>query len=258
MMLSTTRNNLLLRAKGAGKIAVSLLFWCALWGVLAVLLGKPVLLPTPWAVVRRLGSLAVTAEYWKSVAFSFLRIFTGYVLGCACGILLAFLCARFGAVRVLFQPFLSVVRSVPVSSFIILALVWIGRENVPIFIAFLMVLPIVVGNLCEGFGQIDIQLAEVAKVYRFGVWKTFRYVTLPALLPFFVSAAQTSLGLAWKAGVAAEVLCSLSASIGGQIYASKLYLDTESLFAWTVTVILISMLIEKLIFAKKKKEGKRP
>ena len=111
-----------------------------------------------------------------------------------------------------------------------------------------MVLPIVAGNVLTGLRAADKDLLEVCKLYRFSFGKTVRTLYLPALMPYFLTAARTSLGLSWKAGIAAEVLCSLSASIGGQIYEAKVYLETPSLFAWTITVIFLSMLIESLIF----------
>jgi NitT/TauT family transport system permease protein len=172
----------------------------------------------------------------------------GFLLGLFCGVLLGALAGRFPLFEILFRPWAVMIKSVPVASFIILALVWIGRTRVPSFSAFLMVLPILTGNMTAGLRAADPELWEVCRLYRFGPLKTVRFLYIPAVRPYFLSAARTSLGMAWKAGIAAEVLCSLSASIGGQIYESKLYLETPALFAWTITVICISMMIEKLLF----------
>ena len=57
----------------------------------------------------------------------------------------------------------------------------------------------------------------------------------------------TAIGLAWKSGVAAEVLCLPKAAIGTQVYYSKIYLETPSLFAWTAVVIVLSMLLERIV-----------
>ncbi len=232
------------------KGVAAFLFWLMIWTGAALIVAQPVLLPTPLAVVKKLVVFVTTGEYWLTILFSCLRIFIGYSLGCLFGCLTAFLCSRSIVAESLISPFLSVIRTVPVASFIILALVWIGRESVPVFIAFLMVLTVISGNVYEGFRHVDNSLAEVAFIYRFGFWKRMRTLEIPAAAPYFFSAAKTSLGLAWKAGVAAEVLCSLRRSVGGRIYDSKLYLETDSLFAWTITVIVISMTIEKLIFRR--------
>lgn len=224
------------------------LFWMGVWVVLAAIVNKTVLLPSPREVFRVLLSLVMLPSFWGSIAASLARILLGFIIGGASAVLLSILCFRFPIADALISPVLAVIRSVPVASFIILALVWLGRERVPSFTAFLMVLPIFTGNVIAGLKSADTSLREVCLVYRFGLWKTIRLLYLPAVRPYFLSAAHTSLGMAWKAGVAAEVLCSLSASIGGQIYESKLYLEIPSLFAWTIMVICISMLIEKLLF----------
>ena len=67
---------------------------------------------------------------------------------------------------------------------------------------------------------------------------------LPSLSPYFLSACRSAIALAWKAGIAAEVLCVPTRSIGRAIYEGKTYLMTEELFAWTFLVVIISVLIE--------------
>ena len=70
---------------------------------------------------------------------------------------------------------------------------------------------------------------------------------LPHCLPYFSAGALTSLGLAWKAGIAAEVLCTPNHSIGKQVYDAKVYMETAEVFAWTLVVILLSLALEKLL-----------
>ena len=247
MKKSTTRTDPF-RSSLPLRICTALLFWGALWWIASLIVDKEVLLPSPAAVIRVFTVLLQSGDFWLSILLSLLRILLGYFCGCILGVLTAALCFRSALADTLVAPLLSVIRAAPVASFIILALVWIERGLVPAFIAFLMVLPIIAGNVQTALRHVDKELLEVAALYRFDFLKTIRYVYLPAVRPYFRSGARTSLGLAWKAGVAAEVLCSLSASIGGNIYESKLYLETDALFAWTLTVILISILIEKLLF----------
>ncbi|MBQ8746540.1 MAG: ABC transporter permease subunit [Clostridia bacterium] len=227
----------------------ALVFWIALWAILAAWVDKEVLLPSPVSVGRVLVELILLPSYWVAIGASLLRILVGFLIGCAVGIVLAVLCFRFAVADALISPALSVIRAVPVASFIILALVLIGTGAVPSFTAFLMVLPIVAANTKTGIASADPGLREVCRLYRFGILKTVRLLYIPSIRPYFLTAARTSLGLAWKAGIAAEVLCSsLPRSIGGEIYDSKVYLEMPALFAWTITVILISMGIESLLF----------
>ena len=53
--------------------------------------------------------------------------------------------------------------------------------------------------------------------------------------------------MGWKAGIAAEVLTVPPLSIGKNIFEAKLYLETTELFAWTLTVILLSLVIERIL-----------
>ena len=147
----------------------------------------------------------------------------------------------------LLSPAIRVIRATPVASFILLVLLWTGRNTVSVIIAALMVLPVVWGNLSRGIQETDPQLLEMAKAYRFSSFKTIRLIYIPSLHPYFLSAITTAMGLAWKSGVAAEVLCLPKQAIGTQIYNTKLYLEIPDLFAWTVVVILLSLALEKLL-----------
>ena len=110
-----------------------------------------------------------------------------------------------------------------------------------------MVVPVVWENLFRGIRAADPQLLEMAKAYRFSAVKTAVLIYLPSLRPYFSAALTTAMGLAWKSGAAAEVLCLPKRAIGTQIYNSKLYLEIPDLFAWTVVVVTLSLILEKLL-----------
>lgn len=235
--------------KRLGKNGIVLAFWLLVWAALAGLVGRELLLPGPLVVLKRLFILAQTADFWLIAAVSLGRILLGAVIGVAAGTLLAVLTSRFKLVDALFSPLLTIVRSTPVASFILLVLIWVGRDILPMVIVVLMVMPVVWGNVSAGIAGTDGKLLQMAKLYRFGARRTVTRVYVPAALPHFLSACRTSLGLAWKAGVAAEVLTVPQLSIGRHLYEAKLYLETVDLFAWTVVVIALSLLIEKLLAA---------
>ena len=140
-------------------------------------------------------------------------------------------------------------RAVPVVSFILFVLLWTRRGLVPVVVSALMVLPVVWGNVSRGIRETDPRLLEQAGALRFSRLKTVRLVYLPSVRPYFLSAVVTSLGLAWKSGVAAEVLCRPAWAVGTQIVQARDYLETPSLFAWTLVVLLLSLALEKLLSA---------
>ncbi|MCD8330633.1 MAG: ABC transporter permease subunit [Lachnospiraceae bacterium] len=229
------------------KSALPAVFWLTVWQGAAAWVDQELLIPSPLAVLRQLGELAAMPLFWRSAGFSLLRIFCGALGGTALGILCAVLTCRSLWADRLLSPALRVIRSTPVASFIILLLLWFPPGRVPGIISGLMVLPVIWESVGAGIRNTPPELLEMCRVYHFGRRKTIRYVYIPAIRPHFASGVCNAIGLAWKSGVAAEVLCLPKASIGTQIYYSKIYLETPSLFAWTLVVILLSLLLEKLI-----------
>lgn len=234
-----------------------LLVWLGVWQLGSMAIQQEILLASPTAVARALGRLCGTALFWQSIAGSFGRISLGFLLAMAAGGLLAAASHRFPLVETLFRPLMTGIKSTPVASFVILALVWIKAQNLSVFISFLMAFPIAYTNLLAGLRAVDPKLLEMAKVFRVGWMRQFLYLYLPQLWPFLVSAATLSLGLSWKSGVAAEVIGLPRGSIGEQLYQAKIFLATDELFAWTLVVILISMAAEKLLLALLRRAGRR-
>ena len=227
-----------------GRVLLPVLFWLGVWQLAAAAVGQELLLPGPAAVGRRLLELAAGAVFWQTALASLLRIFGGLLLGVALGALLAGLTAWVPLLDWVLTPAVKVVRATPVASFILLVYLWVERGRVPGLISALMVLPVVWGNVTRGIAETDPQLLELARASGFGRGRTLRRIYIPSVLPYFASGCRTALGLAWKAGVAAEVLCQPQNAIGTQIYNTKYYLETPSLFAWTLVVIALSFLLE--------------
>ena len=239
-------------------------FWLGVWQLCALLVdrsmggrGNELLLPYPATVLAALTHLAGTGEFWESVLLSLLRVLAGLVVGAGLGGLAAALtCASAWADRLL-SPAIRVVRAAPVASFILLVLLWTGRDQVPVVIVALMVLPVVWDSLSQGIRATDAQWLELARAYRFSRWKTVRLIYLPGLRPHLSAALTTATGLAWKSGVAAEVLCLPSTALGTEIYQTKYYLEIPELFAWTGVAVVLSLLLEHLLRRALARWGRR-
>lgn len=240
-------------AAGAGVA----LFWLLVWEGAALLIRQELLIPTPLTVLRTLWRLVGTPLFWKSAGFSLLRVAGGFLAAVAAGCAAAALTTRFTIAHALLAPVLHIVRAASVASFIILALVWFRTDVLPLFIAFLMVMPLVWANVEKGIRETDRTLLEMARVYRFGRLKTLLRVQLPSVMPYFLAACTTGLGFAWKSGIAAEVICRPALSIGRQLQDAKIYLETPEVFAWTGTVVALSILLEKGLLRLAKHLGRR-
>ena len=227
----------------------AVVFWLLVWQAGSMLLGQEILLVSPLRAASRLAELVGTASFWSSIGFSFRRIAGGFLLALFAGTVLAAFSSRYRRVRELAAPLMFTIKSVPVASFIILALVWLSSKNLSVMIAFLIVLPVIYGNVLAGFEAADRKMLEMADVFRIPPGRRMRYVYLPQIYPYFKSACGIALGLCWKAGVAAEVIGIPVGSIGEKLQQAKVYLDTPDLFAWTFVIVVISVLFEKIFLA---------
>lgn len=237
------------KARRAVTTLVVAALWLLIWEALYRLVGADVLLASPLQVGRRLVQLVGQGEFWRITLTSLGRVLMSYALGVAVGAALAVLTFNLPWLRAFLSPMLAIVRAMPVASFIILALVWLTSRRVPVLTGFLMVLPIVWGNVETGIRAADPELLEMAAVFGMTRRQKLMGIYAPAVLPYFVTACTMSLGLCWKASIAAEVLGSPKFSIGAQLYNAKIYLETADLFAWTVVVVVLSMALEKLFAA---------
>ncbi len=237
--------------------ALCALFWLSLWQLLAISVGKEVILPAPLTTLNRVVSLAATGDFWLKCGMSLLRIGIGFLLAAVAGGIIAVFTAFVPVLKALFSPAMSVVKATPVASFIVLALVWMKSGSIPTFTAFLMVLPIIWFNTHAGLLSANGDLLEMARAYKLSPATIFKKVYLPSALPYYTAACGTGAGLAWKAGIAAEVLGRTALSMGGEIYDSKIYLETVDLFAWTAVLIIFSVVFEKLILVWLRRMNRR-
>lgn len=228
---------------------IAVLLWLAVWQAAAMALGQRLLLASPVSVAVRLCTLWREPAFFATVWFSFVRILSGFLSALLLGTVLAALSGKFLFLEVLLRPLFSAIKTVPVASFIIISLIWLSSSQLSMFISFLMVLPIVYTNLLAGIRSADRKMDEMAQVFQIPWHRRFLHLRLPQLYPYLLSACSVSLGLSWKAGVAAEVIGIPDHSIGEMLYQSKAYLNTVDLFAWTVVIVAVSIAFEKLFLA---------
>ncbi len=233
----------------------ALIFWTAAWYLAARMMDNPLLLPGPVQVLRCLGTLMLTEAFWQTVAVSIGRILLGVISAVLLGCILAVATSFSRLMEVLIAPAMTAMQATPVASFTILVLIWVNRDYVPVLICGMMVLPVVWNSVSTGIQVTDPQLLEMAKVYRLSRLQILRRIYVPSVMPFFRTACSSGLGLGWKAGIAAEVLTVPKRSIGRMIADSKLYLLTEELFASTLVVIVLSLLLQKIMLRLLKGRG---
>ncbi len=244
MMVSTISDKKRIKSilKKAGVIAI----WLLLWQVAATIADSAFLFPSPVAVFRRLAELCVTKDFTVKCLSSLGRISLGCFSGILFGTFLGAITAFSKPLYTFFSPLLTLIKTTPVASFIILLLVWVKRDGVPVAVSFLMVVPVMWSNISTAVAGTDKRLLEAAHMFRLTRRQKIRHIYVPSVLPSFASGCKTSIGFAWKSGIAAEVLSTPKNSVGSQLYLAKINLEYADLFAWTAAVIIMSFLVEKL------------
>lgn len=231
--------------KGA-MTALAVVFWLCVWQVAALIINNDILLSGPVSTAAALVRLTHTAGFAGSIFYSLLRILSGFVAGSAIGIIAAVLKHKSMIIGTLIAPLMSMLKSIPVASFVILVLIWFGNGRLSFIISMLVVIPIMFYSADAGIDGIDKRMTEMADVFRIPMWSRIKYIFLPEMYPSLLAGFKTAVGMSWKSGVAAEVIGQPLHSLGNELYNAKIYLATDEVLAWTVVIVLLSWISEKI------------
>lgn len=220
--------------------ACSLLLLLLGWQLLAVAMRQPELIPTVPRLLMALVELLGSAEFYQSVGCTLGRGLLGLAGSAVCAALTAWLLARHSLLEQLFRPWLTLLRSVPVISFILLALIFLDPEQLPLLIAFLTCFPLLTENLTNGLKALRPSLSLMAKQFQLSRYNRLTQIYYPQLHPFLFSGLTSAAGFGWRAIIMGEALAQCAAGIGSAMKVAQNFLDVPSLLAWTVVAILIS------------------
>ena len=233
--------------KRIGRKLAAALIWLAVWQLASMAFGRSFVLPSPVQTCRRLLQLCMQGAFWQSCAVTLLRAAGGLALACAAGFACAWAAKKSGWLRDILAVPAAAIKSVPVMSVILIALLAMKSAAVPVFVCFLMCFPVMYTNILQGFDSVPAEYREVAQVYGVAGAKYFARVMVPASMGYIRAGLLLGCGLSWKSTVAAEVLSSPRVSMGYHLLSAKMYLDGPSLFAWTVGIVLLSLLFERAV-----------
>ena len=185
-------------------------------------------------------------DFWTFTALSLVRIIIGIAIAIPAAFVTSAICSYSKIAKKLFEPAVLLMKSTPVVSFILIAIFIFEREIIPSAITFIMIFPVLYRNICEGISQASEELLRMAFVFRISLFLKLKHIYLPSIMPYFRSALTTSVGLAIKAGIAAEVIAYIPNSIGKKLSDAKSYMEPADLLAWTAVIIILSLLLEKM------------
>lgn len=219
------------------------------WHIAASIINRNLLfsIPLPLETVQEFFASAKTLAFWQAVGNSLIHIVSGFLFAVILGLLCGLLSGNSAIFKTLSAPISRLIRSVPVAAFIVLAWLWIPSTAIPSVIAFLMVFPIVWIQIENSLLGIDPKLIEMAQVMGMSKSEITKNIKIPSLLPAFRNSCITGLGFAWKSGVAAEVICNPTGSIGALLSNAKSNLEYARVFAIVLTIVILSLILENII-----------
>lgn len=226
---------------------LSILLIPVFWQLLSWQMAQPQLIPSFPDLIRALFCLVYSPGFLVSIGTTLLRACAGLLLSLVAASITAFLLNRSEGIRFLFMPWLSLLRSVPVISFILLALIFLNPEMIPLLIAFLTMYPLLTENLLKGLMNRRDSWKMLARQFHLNAWNRLFQINYPQLKPYLFSGLASAVGFGWRAIIMGEVLSQCVDGIGKRMKEAQVFIDVPELIAWTLVAIVLSWLTDKLI-----------
>ena len=157
---------------------------------------------------------------------------------------------RFG--RELIDTLTSMFNPLPAIALLPLALIWFGLGNGSlVFVLVHSVTWAIALNTHSGFLSVSRTLKMVGQNYGLSGAGLIRKILIPAAFPSILTGLKVGWAFAWRTLIAAELVFGVSSGSGGLgwfIFENKNMLDIPNVFAGLLTVILIGLVVENLIF----------
>ncbi len=242
MKISSGRSK---RLKSSFAPLLGFLFFLAAWQVLSSFY-NPVILPPPAEVAKSFAALAASGQLAEHARHSIWRGLCGFGLAVAAGLPVGLLTGLSPLAAVLLRPAVVVLQVVPLISWLLLAMIWLGFSRVPTFVVFVTTLPLIIINTAAGVAAIDRQLVQMTRVFKVPPARAFLEVYLPQVAPYVLAGMSAALGVTWKAVAMAEFM-SVQKGIGSGMAVARINLDTASLFAWTVFLVILGLCTDRAL-----------
>jgi len=233
--------------KNGQKTLVSIFVLFLLWILLSTLMQNDLIMPTPWDTLKALGGLFMTSKGLSAIAMTLFRLTISLSVATLLGLTLGVLTGLKPRLKAFFSPLVSVLRTVPVISIVVIMLMIFGFTLTPYLITFLMIFPIIYQGISDALESLDEELIDVYRLENDDWIDGLKYCYLPLIQSSIKTALLQSAGLGIKVLVMAEYLAQTKTSMGNALYLAKVNLDYASVFAWTLLLIGLAMVIEWLI-----------
>jgi NitT/TauT family transport system permease protein len=219
----------------------------AVWKIISIKIDADIILPPPEDVIIRLARISRDKQFWQAVGNTTVRTIYGFIISLSAGFITGIVCGSNPRINAALSPLISVIRTIPVMSIILLAMIWFKTDMVPVFVCFLMIFPIITANVSQGIRVVNKSFIEMAAAFKISKSNVMFHITIPSTIPFVLAGVRAAVGVAWKSVIAAEVLSQPIRAIGTGIQFSQMNLETAEVMAWTVIAIILSKISEIIV-----------
>ena len=234
-----------------------IVFLIVLWQGIAILINQPALFPSVTDLISGLLDLLTAYNFYISLGSTILRGLVGFIIALILALLFAVIALHHNFWKKFFHPLLVTIRSIPVIAIVLIALLWLSPPNLPAFIAFFTMFPILYQNMLSGLERTDEKLIEMAVVFRKTTLQRLFSIYLPAAHTLIFSGMSTAMGFGWRAVIIGEVLAGPVHGIGTGMKRAQAFIDMRELLAWTVIAVLVSFIFDFLLKIPARKVFKR-
>jgi NitT/TauT family transport system permease protein len=239
------------RRRGA-KVFYSILgavAFTGIWAFFSAFVLEPYVLPSPWAVAKRMGELVASGEVFSNFLASFLKTMLGWVMALVLGVPIGLLMGRFRYAKAFLHDFVYILANVPLIVYAVVALLVFGISPFgPAFVVMLEVLPGVAINVAAGVESVDRGLLAMSRSFRRKSSQTARSVVVPSIVPFLFAGGRVSFANSWKLAALAETFGG-STGVGYQLEKSFQLFSVVSLLAWMFFFVIFVIAVERLMIA---------
>lgn len=234
---------------------ISILTMVLIYIVASNLVNMSFILPRISEIMHSFFVIVLDVKFFSAVFATIYRFLIGVSISFILALVLSVFSFYSKKFREFMEPIYIFLKTIPNITYIIVSILWLGRNGSVILVSSLVIFPIMYNSFLTAFENIDHELMQITRLYDFSFLYKLRVVYLPLINKSMLLALSNSLSLAFKVSVMAEILGQVSVGIGKQIYFAKINYLMGDVFAWTIIIIIISAIIDlifKIIIKKMK------
>lgn len=230
-----------------------LIVLACIWEVYGVWLNNSLLFPTFSETITAFFKGIVSGVLIDRTLTSLYVLMWGYGIGLALSGLLTAIAINTRIGADLLETLTSMLNPLPAIALLPLSLIWFGLGNASIvFVLVHSVLWAVALNTNSGFRTVSTTIRMVGRNYDLNGLSMVVFILIPAAFPSILTGLKIGWAFAWRTLIAAELVFGVSSGSGGLgwfIFANKNHLQIANVFAGLLTVIIVGLIVENVIFA---------